>query len=329
MKKAILLLPEGSRERIYGQAHVEALRNLVDLEDCGSLVGDLEALKPHLAEAEIICSGWGMMTMDEEFLAAAPKLKAVLYGAGSVRGFTTEAFWDSGILLTSTWDANAIPVAETTVALIVLALSKAFDCNRLTKQKRSWVRLEDIRGIYGARIGVVGAGMVGKRVLEMLKNYDVTTCCYDPFLGEEQARELGATPVELDEMFRTCDVVSLHAPNIPSTEHMVRGEHFQSMKDGAIFINTARGRIVKEDEMIEELKKARIFACLDVTDPEPPKPDSPLYDLENVFLTPHIAGAVGKDAWRLGAYVVDEMQRYLNGEPPAFPVTRDMMEWMA
>ena len=329
MKKAILLLPEANKERIYGDAQVESLRKLVELDDCCKLVGDLSALKPHLADAEIICSGWGMMNLDKEFLSAAPRLKAVFYGAGSVRAFVTDAFWDRGILLTSTWVANGVPVAETTVALIVLGAKRAFDSNRLTKKKRGWARVDEGRGMYGARIGVIGAGTVGKRVLRMLKSYDVTTCCYDPFLSADKARELGTELVELDEMFRTCDVVTLHAPNLPSTAHMIRGRHFQSMKDGAVFINTARGRIVKEDEMIEELKKGRIFACLDVTDPEPPEPDSPLYDLENVFITPHIAGAVGRECWRLGAYVLEEVRRYTNGEPPAHPVSRDMMEWMA
>ena len=329
MKKAVLLLPEESRKVIYGEAHVKSLRKLVKLDDCCRLVGDLKALKPHLADAEIICSGWGMMKMDEDFLAAAPRLKAVFYGAGSVRGFVTDAFWDKDILLTSVWSANGIPVAETTVALIVLCVRKAFDCNRLTKQKRTFARADNMRGLYGARIGVIGAGMVGRRVLEMLRNYQVETFCYDPFLSEAKARKLGAKLIGLDEMFRSCDVVSLHAANIPSTQHMIRGRHFRSMKDGAVFINTARGRIIKEDEMIRELKKGRIFACIDVTDPEPPRPDNPLYDLENVFLTPHIAGAVGRDCLRLGEYVVEEVRRHLKGEPPAYPVTRDMMEWMA
>jgi phosphoglycerate dehydrogenase-like enzyme len=329
MTRAMLLLPEGSKQLIYGDVHTAALRKMVDLDDCCALAGDLEALKPRLSRTEIICSGWGMMKMDEPFLEAAPELKAVFYGAGSVRGFVTDAFWDRGILLTSAWAANAVPVAETTVAFIVIGAKGALQANRLCRQKRTFARPPNACGMYGAKIGIIGAGMVGRKVLERLRTYDVETFCYDPFLSAEKARELGTKLIGLDEMFRTCDIVTLHAANLPSTMHMIRGRHFASMKDGAVFINTARGRIVHEEEMIEELKKGRIFAFIDVTDPEPPKPESPLYDLENVFLTPHLAGSAGTECLRQGAYVVEEVRRYLAGEPPAYPVTRDMMEWMA
>jgi phosphoglycerate dehydrogenase-like enzyme len=328
MKKAILLLPAENRDAIYGKENVEALRKFVDMEDCCGIVGNLEALKPHLADAEIICSGWGMMKMDEDFLAAAPCLKAVFYGAGSVRGFVTDAFWDRSILLTSVWAANGVPVAEWTVAMIVLTTHKAFQANRITKEKRTFARAEKTRGLYRAKIGLIGVGMVGRKVLELLKRYEVTCYTCDPYLAEKEVKRLGATPIELDEMFRTCDVVSLHAANLPSTEHMIRGHHFSSMKDGAAFINTARGRIVKEDEMIQELKAGRIFACIDVTDPEPPASESPLYDLPNVFLTPHLTGAVGDECRRMGALVVEEVRRYCAGEAPAYPVAQEMMEWM-
>ncbi len=133
----------------------------------------------------------------------------------------------------------------------------------------------------------------------------------------------------LEEMFETCDVVSLHAPNIPATEHMITGEHLGSMKEGAVFINTARGRIVKEDEMIEVLRQGRIFAFIDVTDPEPPVPETLLYTLPNVFLTPHIAGSQGREIHRQGESVLEELKRFLNGDPPRYPVTEEMMEWMA
>ena len=329
MKKAMLLLPQQNRDSIYGDEQVEELRRLVDLKDCCHLVGDREAVKAELADVEIIASGWGMIRLDGDVLDAAPHLKAIFYGAGTVRGFLTDEFWKRDILLTSAWAANAIPVAETTVALIVLCLKKTFQCARRTKEQRTFARPPGIRGLRGASIGIIGVGQIGLRVLEMLKAYEVRTFCHDPFLPPERAAELNATPVGLDEMFRRCDVVTLHAPNLPSTEHMIRGRHFRSMKDGAVFINTARGHLVKEDEMIEVLKQGRIFACIDVTDPEPPASDSPLYDLENVLLTPHLAGSTGEDTKRQGSYVLEEVRRYCQGQPPLHPVTRDMLDWMA
>jgi phosphoglycerate dehydrogenase-like enzyme len=270
-----------------------------------------------------------MMPLDAEFLAAAPNLRGVFYGAGSVRGFVTEEFWQHDILLTSAWAANAVPVAETTVAMMVLGMKNALESRRLTRQERTFVRADPIHGFYGAKIGIIGVGQIGRRVLEMLQDYDVELYCYDPYLPQETAEQLNATQVELDELFRTCHVVSLHAPRIPSTRHMLTGEHFASMQDGAVFINTARGALIKEEEMVAELQKGRIQAFLDVTDPEPPESDSPLYELDNVVLTPHIAGSMGEECKRMGAYVVEEVRRYLHGESPAHPVTKEMMQWMA
>ena len=329
MTQCLLLLPVGNRDRIYGNQHVEALAGLTDLTDCCGLVGDLESLRPHLADAEIICSGWGMMPLDEDFLDAAPELQAVFYGAGSVRGFVTDAFWDRDILLTSAWAANAIPVAQTTVSMMVMGLKNAFESRRRTREEQSWVKAQPMRGVYGAKVGIIGVGQIGRKVVELLQSYDVELYCYDPYLTDETARDLSVTPMELDDMFRTCDVVSLHAPNLPSTQNMLQGKHFASMKDGAVFINTARGALIREDEMIEELKKERILAFLDVTSPEPPESGSPLYNLDNVFLTPHLAGAMGEECKRMGAFVVEEVERFLRNESPAYPVTEDMMEWMA
>jgi len=329
MKRAMLLTTESNRDECFGEEHIASLRALVDLQDCCHLLGDLDALRPHLADVEIICSSWGMMPLDEEFLAAAPRLKAVFYAAGSVRDIVTDAMWDRGILLTNGSAAIGVSVAEFTVALMTLASKKAFLASKTTKEQRRFVHPEHVRGMYQTRIGIIGVGEIGRRVIELLRNYEVSVCCYDPFLPEHKARELGVTPLSLAEIFSTCDVVSLHAPNIPSTHHMITGEHFRSMKDGAVFINTARARITREDELVEELKRGRIFACLDVTDPEPPAPDSPLYELPNVFLTPHLSGSAGHERRRMGAWVVEELRRYCAGEPPAHPVTREMMQWMA
>jgi phosphoglycerate dehydrogenase-like enzyme len=328
MKNAIFLLPASNRAAIYSPETVSEIGKLVSVTDCSDRGRDLPALAPILADTHIILSGWGMMTLDEDFLAAAPKLEAVLYGAGSVRPFVTDAFWQRDLLLTSAWGANAVPVVEHTVAAVIFGLKKAFLSNQLTRERRTFVQADDIKGVYGAAIGIIGAGMVGAGVLEKLKSYDVRTFCFDPYLTKDRAAALGTTLIDLDEMFRTCDVVSVHAANIPATAGLITGDHLRSMKPGAVFINTARGRIVKEAEMIEVLKEARIFAFIDVTDPEPPNADSPLFDLPNVFLTPHQAGPRGDEIHRQGEFVLEELRRFLAGRPPRYPVTEDMMEWM-
>jgi phosphoglycerate dehydrogenase-like enzyme len=329
MKRAMMLLPTRSRDQIYSPETVAEIGKLVNLIDASERVGKLDLLRGDIADTEVILSGWGMMKLDKEFLEAAPRLKAVLYGAGSVREFLTDEFWQRGIRLTSAYRANGIPVSEYTIAVMVLGLKQVLKSSQTTCRERRFVRPTEAQGMFRSKIGVIGAGVVGSGVLNRLKGYEVETFCYDPCLTPERARELGTTPMGMDEIFRTCDCVTVHAANIPSTEGMITGAHLRTMKEGAVFINTARGAIVREQEMIEVLKEGRIFAFIDVTEPEPPAPDSPLYTLPNVFLTPHTSGAIGQERHRQGEYVLEELKCFLKGEPARYPVTREMMEWMA
>jgi phosphoglycerate dehydrogenase-like enzyme len=166
--------------------------------------------------------------------------------------------------------------------------------------------------------------MVGRRVCELLKPFDVKVIAYDPYVRKETADELGVELCSLDEVFLRSDVVSLHTPWLKETEKMIKGKHFMMMKSGASFINTARGAVVHEEEMIEVLAKRQdLQAVLDVTWPEPPKVGSPLYTLPNVVLTPHIAGSMDGECRRMGRYMVDELKRYINGEPLKWSITKE------
>jgi len=145
---------------------------------------------------------------------------------------------------------------------------------------------------------------------------------FDPFVSEAQAAELGAEKVSLEELFQRSDVVSIHTPSLPETRGMVTGTHIASMKPGATFINTSRGEVVCEDEMIAVLQQRDdLQAVLDVTTVEPPEPDSLLYTLPNVVLTPHIAGSVGSECRRMAQYMVDELERFVAGQPLKWAVT--------
>jgi len=136
--------------------------------------------------------------------------------------------------------------------------------------------------------------------------------------------------VSLDQLFRESDVISLHTPSLPATKGMITGAHFAAMKPNATFINTARGAVVRETEMIEVLThRPDLQAVLDVTDPEPPKPESPLYTLPNVVLTPHIAGSQNNECRRMGHYMVEELGRYLAGQPLKWQINQELAAKLA
>ena len=328
--KALYILDKSSRPLTYGP---EEERDIAKLVEICSLPQTRDSIKNNpglLTDVEVILSGWYAPVMDETFLAAAPKLRAVFYGAGSTRYFTTNAFWERDIALTSAAAANAIPVAEYTQSVMVLSLKHFWRFAAHAKSGGAWDPLRPIPGCYRRTVGLISLGMVARKTLELLRPFDLhrLVCC--PFLTEEEAGRLNVERCKLSEVFRRADVVSLHTPDLPQTHGMITGEHFASMKPGATFINTARGAIVREPEMIDALRaRPDLTAVLDVTQTEPPAPDSPLLTLPNVVLTPHIAGSMGSEINRLGRYMVEELQRFLAGEPLEGRITREAAATLA
>ena len=275
-----------------------------------------------LAEAEILITGWGMPRLDADALARMPKLRAVLHSAGTVRDLITEAAWERGLLVTSAAQANAQPVAEFTLAAIIFAAKDVFALRERFRAEHTppTPRQTAAAGTYRRTLGVIGASRVGRSLLELLRPLDLDVTLSDPYIDAAQAAELGASLLDLDELLATSDIVTLHAPDLPATRHLIDRRRLALIPDGACFINTARGAIVDEQALTEELVSGRISAILDVTEHEPPPAESPLYRLPNVFLTPHIAGSIGTERARLGAAVVAEVERYRSGAEPLYPV---------
>ncbi|TVR08147.1 MAG: hydroxyacid dehydrogenase [Planctomycetota bacterium] len=286
-----------------------------------------------LSDVDILIGSWGMPQLNADFLAAAPQLRAVCYAAGTVKGFVTDASYARGIVVTTAMHANAIPVAEVSVALILLANKRWFVCQDAMRRDGEMGRQscygDGHPGNYRSTVGLIGYGAIGRATHALLQAYDLQVLIYDPYANADEIAAQGAEAVELVELARRSDVVSLHAPNIPATRHMMNREVFAAMRDGATFINTARGALVDEDALVAELRTGRIYAMLDVTDPEPPAPDHPFWTLPNCWLTPHRAGSSGREVQRMGAYAVEDCLRILRGEAPRYPVTQDMLATMA
>jgi phosphoglycerate dehydrogenase-like enzyme len=260
--------------------------------------------------------------LDESFFAAAPKLKAIFYGAGTMGYILTPEVWERGIVVTSALEANAVPVAEYTLAIILFSLKHGWRLAQQTKKHHCHPDRNQVPGCYGSTVGLVSLGAIARKLLKLLKQFDLDVLVYDPFFTDADAGSLGIELVSLEAIFQRSDVVSLHTPVFPETVGMITGQHLASMKQGATFINTARGELIRETEMLEVLsRRPDLQAVLDVTIKEPPEAGSPFYTLENVVLTPHIAGSAGQECRRMGRYMVDELQRYLAGEPLKYALT--------
>jgi phosphoglycerate dehydrogenase-like enzyme len=329
--KGLFILDPGALHVIYGPEERAELDAIVDF--CGEpqTPASIAANPEILSGVEVIFSGWGAPLMDKAFLAAAPRLRAVFYGAGSIRGFVTEAFWERGIVITSAYAANAIPVAEYALATILLSLKRFWFFAEQARVGRAWIDPKpEVPGAFRSTVGLISCGMVARRLLELLKVCDLERIIYCPFLSREEAVELGVKRRSLEDVFRNGDVVSLHTPDLPETRGLITGRLFSLMKEGATFINTARGAVVRELEMIEVLKKRPdLTAILDVTHPEPPAPDSPLLSMPNVILTPHIAGSLSGECRRMGRFMIEEFKRFQAGEPLKWQITSEQAAKLA
>ena len=296
-------------DRIAIQKHVRFAAGHMTKQSIAANAGVLQ-------DVELIFSGWGMPIVDDAFLLAAPRLKAIFYAAGAIGSWITSAVIDRGIQVTTAHVANSLPVAEYTLAMTLLSLKHTFQLAHQTRLARSYPDRNSSPGAYGSTIGLISFGVVAELLREKLRAFDVKVIVYDPFLSAREAARNDMQWVTLEELFTRSDVVSLHTPLFPETMGLITGAHLASMKLGATFINTARGPVVREEEMLDVLQRRHdLQAILDVAAIEPPAPHSRIYTLPNVLHTPHIAGSVGGECRRMGHQMTEELGRYVRGEP--------------
>lgn len=327
-------------------AHMEGLRAFDDatldrLDRAGRLL-DREPLTSWddpradalLAEAEIIVGHWGTPLFDAAMLARAPKLRMFAYAAGTVKWYGIDEIWDRDLVVTSGAGANAEPVAEYTLAMILLANKRVFPSIDAQAGRDAWTPppTAAAHGNWDKTIGLVSASLIGRRVAELLEPFPhLDVAIYDPFVDQAEVESLGATKVDdLLELCRRSDVLSIHAPALPATHNLVAAEHLAALPDGATVINTSRGHCLDLDALTAELDTGRLFAIIDVTDPVEPLPDDhPLRSLPNAIYTPHIAGSQGTELARMSDWVCDEVERFVQGRPQRNQITRDMIDRIA
>lgn len=284
-----------------------------------------------IADVQVVFTTWGMPCLSDQQLDRLPKLQAVFYAAGSVKGFAAP-YLKRGVIVCSSWSANGVAVAEFCLGQVLLACKGYFrntrDCR--TPEGNSQKTAFHGQGTYGEKVAIIGAGEIGRKLIELLRPFRLKVLVVDPYLSEPEADDMGVAKVTMEEAFAEAYVVSNHLPNLPDLQKVLDGKLFASMRRHATFINTGRGAQVNEPELIAVLKsRPDLMALLDVTDPEPAPPGSELYGLPNVQLSSHLAGAHNDEVVRMADTMIEEFRRWQNGDPLRCTVSLDMLERMA
>ena len=333
MKAIFLCKDDPTVFRVFDDQTVSEIAKYVPIEKIIYQKEDVLREPEKFRNVEFIFSTWGMPEFTEdEIRTLFPALTCVFYGAGSVQKFA-RPFLNCGVKVFSAWAANAVPVAEMTVAQIILSNKGYFLTTRLSHgggRRAASAAFKKCNGNYGETVGIIGAGMIGKLVIRMLKAYRLKVLVFDPFLPRETADELGVELCDLPTLFERSFVVSNHLANNAQTKGMIHYDMFAAMQDYGTFLNTGRGAQVVEADMVRALtERPTLTAVLDVTDPEPPMSDSPMLTMDNIILTSHIAGSQQDEFHRMSEYMRDEYLAFVNGKKTKYSVTLKMLETMA
>jgi phosphoglycerate dehydrogenase-like enzyme len=313
---------------VFGGGRRERIARLVELYPEVVTGATFEAHASKLADVEVIFATWGMPALSEQQLARLPALEAVFYAGGNVKAFA-ESLLEHHIVLVSAWAIDAIATAQLVLSQVLLTSRGYFRALRRYAQTRDLHEAKAFHrpGAAGEVVGLIGMGEVGRRLSVELRRLGFRVLTNDPFLTPERAQELGVEQVTLEELFRRSYVVSNHIPDSPGTKQMLGASLFESMRDSASFINSGSGAQVVESHLVRVLKaRPDLTALLDVTDPEPPSPSSPLWTLPNVVLSPRVGGTVGDEVTRLSDAMIDEFEAWQAGQPLRYQVTREILE---
>lgn len=307
---------------VYNQAAIRRLKSSFKLLGWGmDGAAFLERLDQY-RDVEVILGTWELPNLTESLLEQLPNLKAVFHAAGEYRHIYTEASQERGITFCATIEINSAYVAHHTSATIVLSLKDSLSQRDHLRRERDWDVLPVPRGLYGAKVGLIGLGRIGSAVARQLQELPVKLVAYDSYLPLPDVVQAGCVSASLTEIFATCDVVSLHLPGGEETAGIIDEDLLLSMKPGATLINSSRGTVLNQADLVKVLRKRPdLTACLDVCHPEPPEPTDPLYSLDNCYLTPHLSGAIGTEREHLGDAMVEDAISWKEGVPMQYCVS--------
>lgn len=296
------------------RAALEALGE-VEYNDTGRQAYTKEELIEHIKDVDILVTGWKTPRIDEDVLKAANRLKIHAHTGGTMATMTCKEEYDRGIIVLSGNDLFAKSVAEGCLAYTLMSLRCLYDEVNSIKSG-GWRRVPSHNsGMIQKRIGIVGYGAIAKYYIDLLKWFQPEILVASRYITEEEAKQKGVKIASLEEVFATCDIISLHAALNKENRGMITGELMKKIKPGALFVNTARAGIVDEAAMMEELKTGRFQAVIDVYHEEPLPAGNELRDLDNVLLFPHMAGPTFDMREKVTLKLAEDIKAILEGRP--------------
>jgi D-3-phosphoglycerate dehydrogenase len=314
MQKPVVLLYELIHARALEQLKQHAeVRTADNLEESYLLqvVGDVEG---------IIIRANGKVS--RQIMQAAPRLKVVARHGTGVEAIDLEAAAELGITVVNTPDANVESVAEQCLAMMIILAKHIREADQAIRAG-DWAARYRLIGVelLGKTIGIIGIGRIGYRLAELCyTSFSMPIVYFDIVANLKAEKNLNAKRVELDELLKKGDFISIHLPLIPSTKGLINAEVLRKMKPGAFLINSSRGPVIDQADLIQALQNHWIAgAGLDVFDPEPLPSDSTLLELENVILSPHMAAHTDEALYRM-AMVVEDVLAVIEGRAPKHPV---------
>lgn len=314
--KILVSIPDGEvRDSFFSEELRERLERLGCVEwNANTEQYGEEELAEKLRGVDICISGWGNTPFHEKTLKYADKLKLIAHIGGSVRPMVGDVAFERGIRVCSGNRVFAESVAEGVLTYMLCSLRKIGEYEA-RMAAGEWPSLIGTRGLLGRSVGLVGYGMIAEYLVKFLKPFGCRIMVSSRHISAEELAEAGIEAAAAEEIFRTCDIVSLHSSLTARTKHSIGADLLNSMKDGALLVNTARGALIDEEALVSVLQERPVWAALDVFETEPLPMDSPLRECERVLLMPHAAGPTADRRYVVTSHVLDDIGRFLNGEP--------------
>lgn len=326
-----LVMPRETTKVLFSEDALDRLRagttlHIADYER-GAFTGDVST---HLADAEVCITGWYSPRIDSGALRGARSLRLIVHTGGSVKSLIDPDAYARGVVVCHLASIIADSVAESTILSMLMGLRRHHEMDRGLKGGRPAHDVRSYGRLLGATtVGIVGAGYVGRKVIPLLHAFGARVLVYDPYLDEGEARMLGVTSIDLATLMSESDVLSLHAPDTPETEHLIGRSELDLLHDGAVVVNSADPSLFDEEALLDALRAGRIWAAIDRFEPEPLPLESPFRHLDNVLITPHVAGSTTDTLRRQGDGAVDEIERFLRGDTLQYRVDPAILPRMA